>query len=428
VARRLWLFPFVWILVVAAAVVSSSHGSAGASASKAPRFHVLGHADPGGGYSADVVGERHYAYLSSRKGEGSDCPSLGVRVYDLANPRRPKHISTFASGRVEVGLRDTWTEKTIVRRVNTSGFKGVLAVTSAQACGTGFGGFALYDVTRPAHPKRLALIRTLPRGSHEIWLATARGHAWVYTAEAAAEFAVEPESFGFHILDVSNPRTPFEVGGWSACRELHLCSPLNAPPGEDRRYLVHSVITNPSATRAYLSYWNLGTVILNISDPTHPAYLGRTPRGQGDAHSAWLAQGGKIMLETHETVGGRPYVWQIADPAHPVRLATIQLPGRLLPGGAFGGRLPLSDSVHDPKVLGRYAYFSWYGQGVPLFDLKNPRKPRFVTRFQPPPKRDAHGLLCPGQSCTAVWGVFPMKKYVLASDMSSGLWVLSRPV
>ena len=60
-ARRLWLFPLVWILVVGAAVGSSSHGSASASASKTTRFHVLGHADPGGGYSGDVVGEQHYA-------------------------------------------------------------------------------------------------------------------------------------------------------------------------------------------------------------------------------------------------------------------------------------------------------------------------------------------------------------------------------
>jgi hypothetical protein len=424
VARRFWLFPFVWILVVVAAAASSSHGNA--SASKAPRFHVLGHADPGGGYSGDVVGERHYAYLSSRKGKGSDCPSQGVRVYDVANPRRPRHISTFASGRVEVGLRDTWTEKTIVRRVKTEGFNGVLGVTSAQACGDGFGGFALYDLTRPTHPKRLALIRTIPRGSHEIWLATARGHAWVYTAEAAAEFSVEPDSFGFHIYDVTNPRTPFEVGGWSACKELHLCTPLGHGV-EQQAYLVHSVITNAAATRAYLSYWDLGTVLLDIGDPAHPRYLGRTDPGQGKVHSAWLTQGGKVMLETHELTHGRAVVWQIADPAHPVKLATVQLPASLRPGGASGG-IGLNDSVHDPKILGRYAYFSWYGQGAAVFDLKNPRKPRFVARFRPPPKRDGHGLVCPGGACTAVWGVFPTAKYVLASDMSSGLWVLSRPV
>jgi hypothetical protein len=410
------LFTFVWILVLAAAAVSSSHGHA-SGLDKAPRFHVLGHADPGGGYSGDVVGERHFAYLSSRKGK-TDCPAQGVRVYDLANPRRPRHVSTFAA------LKDTWTEKTIVRRVKTAGFDGVLAVTSVQACANGFGGFALYDVTKPAHPRRLALVRTEPRGSHEIWLAAARGHVWVYTAEATAEFAVAPDSFGFHIYDVSSPRTPVEVGGWSACRDLHECSPLTGPPG-DNRFLVHSVITNAPATRAYLSYWNLGTVILDIADPAHPAYLGRTARGQGDAHSTWLGEGGRIMLETHETAHGRPVVWQIADPAHPVRLATVRLPAALQPGGDSSGAL--ADSVHDLKLLGRYAYFSWYGQGVALFDLKNPRKPRFLTRFRPPPERDDHSLLCPGGSCTAVWGVFPTRKYVLASDLNSGLWVLSRP-
>jgi hypothetical protein len=185
------------------------------------------------------------------------------------------------------------------------------------------------------------------------------------------------------------------------------------------------VITNAAATRAYLSYWDLGTVILDITDPGHITYLGRTAPGQGKVHSAWLTGGGKIMLETHEVAHGRPVVWQIADPAHPVQLSTVRLPAALRPGGSSA--FELADSVHDPKVLGRYAYFSWYGQGVALFDLRNPAKPRFVTRFRPPPKRDGHELLCPGEACTAVWGVFPTPKYVLASDLNSGLWVLSRP-
>jgi hypothetical protein len=407
------------VLALAASVVALTAGSA----SKAPRFQVLAHADPKGGYSGDVVGERHYAYLSSRKGTGADCPALGVRVYDLADPRRPRHVATFAEGSSAPELAQTWTEKTIVRRVKTRGFDGVLAVTSVQACGNGFGGFALYDVTNPARPRRLALVRTEPRGSHEIWLATARGHAWVYTALASAEFAVEPSKFGFHIYDVTDPRAPVEVGGWSACRDLHECTPLTGPPGRDLRYLVHSVITNASATRAYLSYWNFGTVILDISDPSHPRYLGRTPAGQGDVHSAWLADRGRILLETHEVPHGRPVVWRIARSARPRKLATIRLPARLRPGGTYSG-LDLADSVHDPKVVGRLGYFSWYGQGVALFDLSNPRKPRFLTRFRPPPEPDEHGLLCPNSSCTAVWGVFPMRRYVLASDLNSGLWVL----
>ena len=411
------LFLVVWLAVVATA--AATH--AGTNAKSQPKgFKVLGHANPGGGYSADVVGERHYAYLSSRKGS-KDCPAQGVRVYDLSNPRRPRHVATFAR------LAGTWTEKTIVRRVKTPGFDGVLAVTSFQACKDGFGGFGLFDVTKPAHPRKLALVRTQPRGSHEIWLAAARGHAWVYTAEAAAEFAISRESFGFHIYDVTHPRAPNEVGGWSACRDQGDCTPLMPPPdGTDHRRLVHSVITNAAATRAFLSYWRLGTVILDISDPSKPRYLGRTATGQGNAHSAWLMNRERILLETHETIHGRPVVWNVADPAHPVRLATVRLPARLSPNGGFTG-LALDDSVHDPKAVGRYAYFSWYGQGAALFDLENPRNPRFLLRFQPLPARDRHGLLCPGDTCTAVWGVFVMPRYVLVSDLSSGLWVVSRP-
>src|ERR671934_2342332 len=408
-ARR--LVPAAWLALLVAAAVAAGAPS---GTTRAPvHLELLGHANPAGGYSADVVGEGHFAYLSSHSGK-SDCPAQGVRVYDLSNPRRPRRISTFADGRSTPALKDAWTEKTIVRRVRTAAFNGVLAVTSVQACPAGlFGGFALYDVTHPFHPRRLALVRTEPRGSHEIWLAATRGHAWVYTAEAATEFAVSKESFGFHIYDVSHPRNPVEVGGWSACRELGECTPLNPPPGgRDHRHLVHSVITNAAATRAYLSYWRLGTVILDVSVPSKPRYLGRTATGQGNAHSAWLMGGEKTLLETHELQHGRPVVWNVTDPAHPVRLATVRLPARLHPGGAYTG-LALADSVHDPKAAGRYAYFSWYGQGVALFDLKNPRRPRFVTRFRPPPDRDEHGLLCPGERCTAVWGVYVMPRYVL---------------
>ena len=72
-----------------------------------------------------------------------------------------------------------------------------------------------------------------------------------------------------------------------------LCSELNHPNagiGRDAlaANLVHSVITNDAGTRAYLSYWDLGTVILDISNPSAPRYLGRTGfegDEDGNAHS-----------------------------------------------------------------------------------------------------------------------------------------------
>ena len=110
------LFLAIWLAVIATAAATHAGTQ---KTSPAKGFAVLAHVAPAGGYSADVVGERHYAYLSSRKGE-NDCPAQGVRVYDLANPRRPRHIATFAR------IPGTWTEKTIVRRVHTESMYGAM--------------------------------------------------------------------------------------------------------------------------------------------------------------------------------------------------------------------------------------------------------------------------------------------------------------
>ena len=184
---------------------------------------------------------------------------------------------------------------------------------------------------------------------------------------------------------------------------------------------VHSVITNPAATRAYLSYWDFGTVILDIRDPAHPRYLGRTIDAQGDVHSAALARNGKVLVETHETADGFPTLYDISNPARPKLLSAFRLPGTVSASG-------FSNGVHDPKVLGNRAYFSWYVRGVAVADISNPRKPRLLARFRPPTAADPDDVLCDTAACRLVWGVYATKRYVLASDMLSGLWVAETQV
>src|SRR5215211_826595 len=386
---------------------------AAAWAAPASRFEVLSHVAPPGYYTADVFAHRGSAYLSSEYGAQS-CPSTGVRVFDLRDVRHPRRLATFA--RVD----GTWTEKTIVRRIRTAAFTGDVAVVTFQRCRrqTGsFQGFGLYDVSRPAHPRRLALVRTEPGGSHEIWLAAPAGRAYVYTAIPRSE--VRSGEADFRIFDVSNPRTPEQVGAWGAIDQL------DAPAAQTT--LVHSVITNAAATRAYLSYWDLGTVILDISDPTHPRYLGRTPTDQCCAHSAALDERRGLLIETHETADGHPTVYDVANPAQPRRLATITAPVGYKPGGSLGEiqGAGLTRSVHDPRIVGKTVFFSWYSQGIVAVDLTRPSQPRIIGRYLPTPAPDPDSLLCPGRTCTAVWGVYPLgPKTVLASDLGSGLWVL----
>ena len=397
----------VVLSVAGAAVFAFTSGAA-------PRARVLGHAYPGGGYTADVFAHRGYGYLSSW--HGRQCPAQGVRVYDLRNPRRPRRVATFADGRSDLEVRGTWTEKTVVQHAATGSFTGELAVTSFQHCpGTNsFRGFGLYDVSNPHRPRKLSLVRTDPGGSHEIWLQPVGGRAYVYTAIPLAERTGTPTA-GFRIYDVTDPRKPAEVGSWLAPDALRLGR---------RSVFVHSVKVNAAATRAYLSYWDLGTVILDISHPAHPRYLGRTSDTQGSAHSTALTPDGKVLIETHETTGGRPSFWDVSDAHHPRLLGVFNAPRRLIEearrrmharGFALG--------VHDVKIRGRRAYFSWYTLGVLVADISNPRHPHFVAQFRPPVTRDPEGDLCTDTRCTYTWGVFPERGFALASDMVGGLWV-----
>jgi hypothetical protein len=383
-----------------------------ASPTAAPRGHAIGHAYPGGGYTADVFAHGRYAYLSSWHGRA--CPSQGVRVYDLHNPKRPRRVATFADGRSELEVRGTWTEKTIVQRASTPSFTGDLAVTSFQHCpGTNaFRGFGLYDVTNPRVPKRLALVRTDPGGSHEIWLQPVGRRVYVYTAIPLAERGTLTP--GFRIFDASDPRRPTEVGSWIAPAALR---------AGKRAVFVHSVRVNRVATRAYLSYWDLGTVILDISKPTTPRYLGRTDDPQGSTHSAALTPSGKVLIETHETTGGRPSFWDVSNPRRPRLLSVFKPPRRLVDAARRTGAAGYALGVHDPKVLGTRAYFSWYGLGVLVVDISHPRRPRFVAQFLPPPSPDPESEFCAGARCTYTWGVFPERKFALAADIVGGLWV-----
>jgi hypothetical protein len=248
---------------------------------------------------------------------------------------------------------------------------------------------------------------------------TAIPRSELYSAPGYSPSNPHPQTPGkadFRIYDVSNPKNPVEVGDWGAWKQLGI-KPWDGR-GHFSANLVHSVITNAAATRAYLSYWDLGTVILDIRNPASPRYLGRTPAvdAEGDAHSAALARGGRVLIETHETTGGHPTLFDISKPARPRKLSDIRLRGSAA-GGSY------TNGVHDPKVRGTRAYFSWYRRGVVVANIANPRRPKLIAQFVPQPAAAPDPSLC-SSACTLVWGVYPEKNYILASDMGSGLWVL----
>jgi hypothetical protein len=146
----------------------------------------------------------------------------------------------------------------------------------------GVGGIALYDVTNPRHPRELAVFENGIQRVHELWMQVRGKRVYVYQATIFEEIfqffgGLEPGNPDFRVIDVSDPRNPEQVGQWGAWEELDIVP--TAANGSFPFNFVHSMIGNEDGDRVYLSYWDIGTVILDMSDPTDPEFIGRTSFG-----------------------------------------------------------------------------------------------------------------------------------------------------
>src|SRR2546427_134091 len=73
---------------------------------------------------------------------------------------------------------------------------------------------------------------------------------------------------------------PTQLLGWGARRDAGLqvgtgyaCAPTCR--GSVPEVFLHSVALSPDGRTAYLSYWDLGVIVLDVSEPNAPRWLGR---------------------------------------------------------------------------------------------------------------------------------------------------------
>jgi hypothetical protein len=374
--------------------------------------------------TADVYVHKGFAYTGTHtKGGGEG----GVRVWDLKDPDNPKEVAAFADD-----IPGTWQEKVIVKRVNTKHFKGDLAVVSVQQLDThnpdSVGGFLLYDVTNPYQPKKLGFwaLDKKVRGTHELYLTVQNGRPLVLTANPYADYYTHGEEKDFQLVDVSNPAEP---------QTLYQFDPRSLPEvpedfdgynwidkhGKTRAVFNHSTMADVNGTTAYLSFWDLGTIVLDINNPENPTYLGRTDfseNQQGSAHSAALAKGGNVLIETREVYNptkegyeqayGYTRIFDIKDKSKPKLLSEFRT--ELVDDVQYG--LTFANTVHDPKVQGNTLYLSHYGGGVRSVDISDPSNPVEIGKYIP--------------ERSNIWGVDVAGDYVYASDMGTGLKVLQQ--
>jgi hypothetical protein len=380
----------------------------------------LGAYDPGTpGFNASAIGLDGVAYLGSWGGAGA-CPSLGVRAIDTHDPTSPTSLGMLAA------YSGTTAEHLAAVHYAGDAFTGSVLFVGIQRCSASGGapsGLAIWDITDPSNPSELGFYSTgrAGRGVHEFTLGQKGDHWYAYLAVPNSE--TTDGRGDLRIVDVTDPRQPNEIADWGARKDAGLpvgtgaqCAP--ACRGAIPQAFLHSVTLSPNGRTAYLSYWDQGVILLDISEPSTPRLLGHfdEPRtAEGNTHSVALAHDGKLALVADETAAppwGRMRLVDVQDPANPVQVGVFETANSAAgtPGEQY------AYTIHNPLVDDRdpnRAYLAWYSDGIRVVDVSDASHPIETNAWLPP--RDG-----------MVWNVAFMGDLLLASDIEFGLHVLRR--
>jgi hypothetical protein len=428
-------------VVMVGLLVAAGFGSVGRSEGQESRpqtwnTELVGHLAPAqnGGYG-DVWAHRDVAYLGNLR--QADCqPPNGVWAIDIEDPAKPRPLASFAKFPGSDG-EDVW-----VGAVRTKAFKGDLAAVGIQRCSRrdpGFAGLALFDVTNPAKPRELGRLATgVPTGVHELGVVQRPDGRVLLLGAVSYSFTQSHGRQGdLRIVDITDPRRPRQIADWDVRRDGPAAT--RGQLAARRDVFGHSAWPFDRGNKLYTSFWSAGVQFLDISDPAMPRLIGQTGYRPEDtyrgAHSGWFNKDETLFVQNDEamrTVGtGARATWtfqRVFDTrslAEPKLLSTFATESAV-PGS--DGRVATDGiySVHNAVIEGDLEYVSWYSDGVRVVDLADPRRPREVAWFVPPPSppRQVAATAQNGRrDMPVVWGVYPWKDLVLASDMNSGLWI-----
>jgi hypothetical protein len=397
--------------------------------------HDLG----GGGFHTDVWALGNYAYVGSFGVFPAICPDGGVKVIDISDPTSPDHVATIAPP------SSTQTNDVKAARIATKHFKGDILVVSNEWCRFGgAAGFQIFDVTDPENatelgrygPATTSFPPSAPffqelidwgQGVHNTFIFEQKGRVYVaavvdfgeiYSLLYAGQVASEGD---LRIVDITDPANPTLVGSFGISTDLGQ-NPF-AGQGEEFPYSgPHDVWVENGV--AYVSEWDAGLVLVDVSDPSSPKAISQTKYAaseEGNTHVAVPARGGNLVLVGDEDFTYGPWgflrIFDTRDASAPKEIATFGTPNTIADP-------PPNDGVytmHNVVVRGNSAYISWYGDGVRVIDFSRATRPREIASFVPADTADPLGYFPPRAN---VWGIYVHGDLILASDTNSGLHIL----
>ena len=287
---------------------------------------------PNTGYVTSVCVAGNYAYLADW--------NLGLRVIDVSNPSSPTEVGSLP------------------------GFRNFVTVSGQYVYATTGSNMTVIDVSTKTAPTETGSFSFSGNGNGGI-------------AVSGNEAYIADETAGFITVDVSNPAAPVQSGSWFAPyrtqnvnvsdnyayavdgNNLHILDISNpfAPSEVGQRKIGTAKEVAVSGTTAYVAAGTFGMRILDVSVPSAPVELGYylTP---GDASG--IAVEGSHAYVADGYSGLR--IFDVSQSSTPVPIGYVNTPGTAV----------------AVKLAGNYAYVADSDSGFEVIDISNPSSPTLV--------------------------------------------------
>ncbi|MEQ9398454.1 MAG: Ig-like domain-containing protein [Longimicrobiales bacterium] len=273
-----------------------------------------------------------------------------------------------------------------------------LGIVTREGASSRRNGMVLLDLSEPAHPTILSeYTETLTGGVHNVWI----------VSDLDLVYAVHNGTRAVHVIDISDPTAPTEVGRWGI---------------DNEQRSLHDVIVQDGY--AYVSYWDDGVVTLDVGagthggTPTDPAFVSRFKYPIGNTHVAWrhgkyLFVGDEIFpagWDADKPIEARGYihVLDMTDIDNPVEVAKYEVP---------------EAGAHNVWAEGDRLYVGYYQAGLRVLDISGELRGDLYEQGREIAviKTTDENTTTPNWSMT--WGAQIYKGKIYTSDLNSGLWI-----
>jgi hypothetical protein len=343
----------------------------------------VGRAGVGEHHSGDVwvfegVDGRDYAYIGTFFWDW-------MKVWDVTDPSNPVLTDSLQLD---------------ARRINDVKIhpNNRLGIVTREGASSRRNGMVFLDLSEPAHPTILSeYTETVTGGVHNVWI----------SGEHELVYAVHNGTRAVHVIDISNPEAPHEVGRWGI---------------DNQQRSLHDVMVQDGY--AYVSYWDDGAVVLDVGAGTHggtpttPTFVSQYKYPIGNTHVAWrhgkyLFVGDEIFpagWDADKAIHARGYihVLDMTDMENPVEVARYEVP---------------EAGAHNVWVDDDKLYVGYYQAGLRGVDISGELRGDLYKQG-----REIATILTTDDQTTTpnwsmAWGAQVFKGRIYSSDLNSGLWI-----